>query len=308
MNEIISTFHYSVCYKWLPPENLPLFLIGSPAYTITWHPSSSSASRARFVTARAIDPKLCTYVPLGKSITHRPNFSPVWFLVWPPGGQNKKCYDSWPNGWIISKLLCPDHKMSGALCHGLCVSGVGVRKHLVSVNYRTNAWVDWSDFSVAYWGWLEEGSFRWSAPPLNQDGRYGRHLGFGFRRLQDKRLGRFIQFFCGSVGVTRRRLLSMISSATHPRWPVRPPFGFGLYCFSSKMAAIWFPSIRRQTPGSTSPIFWWLIGGDWRTFPFDDHLRHSSKMAAPPAIWIWSLLFFWPTPGSTSDFLVAHLG
>jgi hypothetical protein len=29
--------------------------------------SSSSVSRARFVTAGAIDPKLCTYVPLGKS-------------------------------------------------------------------------------------------------------------------------------------------------------------------------------------------------------------------------------------------------
>jgi hypothetical protein len=45
----------------------------------------SSVSRASFVTAGAIDPKLCTYVPLGKS-----NFGPVWFLVWPPGGQNRK--------------------------------------------------------------------------------------------------------------------------------------------------------------------------------------------------------------------------
>jgi hypothetical protein len=27
-------------------------------------------------------------------------------------------------------------------------------------------------FSAAYWRWLEEGSFRWSAPPLIQDGRY----------------------------------------------------------------------------------------------------------------------------------------
>jgi hypothetical protein len=35
-------------------------------YTITWRPSSS-VSRAHFVTAGAIDPKLCTYVPLGKS-------------------------------------------------------------------------------------------------------------------------------------------------------------------------------------------------------------------------------------------------
>jgi hypothetical protein len=35
------------------------------ACTITWHPSS--VSRARFVTAGALDPKLCTYVPLGKT-------------------------------------------------------------------------------------------------------------------------------------------------------------------------------------------------------------------------------------------------
>jgi hypothetical protein len=31
------------------------------------------------------------------------------------------------------------------------------------------------------------------ALPLIQDGNYGCHLGFGFRRLEDKRLGRFIQ-------------------------------------------------------------------------------------------------------------------
>jgi hypothetical protein len=65
----------------------------------------------------------------------------------------------------------PDHKMSGHYVVAYaCICAVGVRRHLVSVNYRTNAWVDWSDFSVAYWGWLEEGSFRWSAPPLIQDG------------------------------------------------------------------------------------------------------------------------------------------
>jgi hypothetical protein len=29
------------------------------------------------------------------------------------------------------------------------------------------------------------------------------HLGFGFRRLQDKRLGRLIRFLCGLLGVTR---------------------------------------------------------------------------------------------------------
>jgi hypothetical protein len=110
---------------------------------------------------------------------------------------------------LVIILLCPpDHKMSGALCHGLCG---GVRKH--SVNYRTNAWVDWSNFSVTHWGWLEEGSFQWSALPLIKDGHYGCHLGFGFRRLDNKRLGRFIRFSCGLLVMTSGRFLSMISSA-----------------------------------------------------------------------------------------------
>jgi hypothetical protein len=52
----------------------------------------------------------------------------------------------------------------------------------VSVKYLANAWIDWSNLFVAYLGWLEEGSFLWSAPLLIQDGRYGTHLGFGFRR------------------------------------------------------------------------------------------------------------------------------
>jgi hypothetical protein len=30
----------------------------------------------------------------------------------------------------------------------------------ISVNYLANAWVDWSDFFVAYWERLMEGSFR----------------------------------------------------------------------------------------------------------------------------------------------------
>jgi hypothetical protein len=38
-------------------------------------------------------------------------------------------------------------------------------------------------------------------------------LDFGFRQLQDKRLGRLIRFLCGSLGVTRGRFLLMISSA-----------------------------------------------------------------------------------------------
>jgi hypothetical protein len=29
----------------------------------------------------------------------------------------------------------------------------------VSIDFLTNAWVDWSDFLVAHWGQLEEGSF-----------------------------------------------------------------------------------------------------------------------------------------------------
>jgi hypothetical protein len=123
--------------------------------------------------------------------------------IWSAGKQIKH---------VIKLFMPPIIKMFEALCHGLCD---GVRKHLVSVNYLTNAWVDWFNFSVAYWGWLEEGSFRWSAPPLIQDGHYGRHLGFRFRILEDKHLGRLIQFFCGLLGVTRGRFLSMISTATH---------------------------------------------------------------------------------------------
>jgi hypothetical protein len=154
---------------------------------------------------------------------------------------------------------------------------------LVSVDCRRNAWVDWFDFSVAYCGWLQVGSFRWSALPLIQEGRYGRHLGFGFSRLDDKRLGRFIRFFCDLLGpVTRGRFPSMINSAAHPRW---------------LQSWIWFPSFRRQTPGSIHPIFLWLIGGDYRKVPFDDQLCRSSKMATPS--WIWFPL---------SDFLVAHWG
>jgi hypothetical protein len=159
--------------------------------------------------------------------------------------------------------------MLGALCDGLCV---GVHKHLVS------------DFSVAYWGWLEEGSFQWSAPPLIQYGRYGCHLGFGFRRLETKRLCRLIRFLCGLLGVTTGRVLSMIGSVAHPRWPP------SLFSFPSIWAQVpgsidliflWlFGVIIGQTPGSIDPIFLWLIGGDYRKVPFNDQLRRSSKMAA----------------------------
>jgi hypothetical protein len=62
-------------------------------------------------------------------------------------------------------------------------------------------------------------------------------------------------------------------------------------------------------PVLTGPIFWWLIGGDWRKVPFDDQLRYSSKMATMPAILdlvsIDSLTNPWV---NWSDFLVAHWG
>jgi hypothetical protein len=165
---------------------------------------------------------------------------------------------------------------------------------------RTNTWVDWSDFSVAYWGWLEEGSFWSSALQLIQDGHYGRHLGFGFYRLEEKRLGHLIRFFCGILRVNRGRFLSIISSAAHPRWPLRPP------CWN------WFRSIIWQIPRSTGPIFLWLIGSGWRKVYFDDQCRHSFKMAAMAAIldfvsvnyltnaWVdWSDLFvaYWGVTG-----------
>jgi hypothetical protein len=39
----------------------------------------------------------------------RPSFGPIWFMAWPPGGQNwkhKKCYNScWTNDWVILKFL-----------------------------------------------------------------------------------------------------------------------------------------------------------------------------------------------------------
>jgi hypothetical protein len=71
---------------------------------------------------------------------------------------------------------------------------------LVSVDYLTNASVDWSDFFVAYWGWVKEGSFRWPVPPLTQDGRCGSHHGFGSHQLSDECLSWLVRFFCGSFG------------------------------------------------------------------------------------------------------------
>jgi hypothetical protein len=86
----------------------------------------------------------------------------------------------------------------------------------------------------------------------------------------------------------------MISSDAHPR---RLP------------SWIWFPSIGGQTPGSIDPISLWLIGGDYRKVPYDDQLRHSSKMAATAAILdLVSIDFLTNAWVDWSDFLVAHWG
>jgi hypothetical protein len=44
-----------------------LFIYQTQFFMLMWRPSSSSISRARFLTTGAIHQKLCTYVPLGKS-------------------------------------------------------------------------------------------------------------------------------------------------------------------------------------------------------------------------------------------------
>jgi hypothetical protein len=129
----------------------------------------------------------------------------------------------------------------------------------------SHAWVDWSDFSVAYWGWLEEGSFRWS-----KHGRYDCQLGFGFRRLSDKCLGHLVRgFFVAYWGpFSDQRCRSFKMATRQPYW-------------------ILFLSIIWRMPGSTAPIFLWLIGGDWRKVPLDDQRRSSFKMAAMAASLIW---------------------
>jgi hypothetical protein len=82
----------------------------------------------------------------------------------------------------------------------------------------------------------------------------------------------------------------LLTSATaHSRWPAWQPSWIWFPskvpfddqpCCPVKMAAciscIWFPSIIWQTPGSTSPIFWWLIGGDGRKVLFE---RMTSAVA-----------------------------
>jgi hypothetical protein len=106
----------------------------------------------------------------------------------------------------------PDHQLPGALCHGLCV---GVRKHFISVNYRTNAWVDWPDFYVAHWGWLEKGSAahpRWPLQPTSW---------VWFPSIIWQSLGRPVWFFFAYWGWLEEGSF---------RWPVPPLIQNGRYC------------------------------------------------------------------------------
>jgi hypothetical protein len=54
--------------------------------------------------------------------------------------------------------------------------------------FRTNAWVDWSDFFLVHWGrnWMK----------VLFDYRCGSHLGFGFHQLSDERLSIGPIFWC----------------------------------------------------------------------------------------------------------------
>jgi hypothetical protein len=48
---------------------------------------------------------------------------------------------------------------------------------VVSVDFLTNAWIDWSDFCGSFG--VTGGRFLSMITSATQDGRYTRHLGFG---------------------------------------------------------------------------------------------------------------------------------
>jgi hypothetical protein len=82
---------------------------------------------------------------------------------------------------------------------------------------------------------------------LSHSSKMAAKLGFGFRRLDDKHLGRFIRFFCSLLGMTSGRFLSMISSAAHPTRPLRQP------------SWIWLRRLSDER-WSIGPIFGALLG------------------------------------------------
>jgi hypothetical protein len=147
---------------------------------------------------------------------------------------------------------------------------------------------------VAYWGWLEEGSFRWSASPLFHWGLlYSCVLGFGFRQLDNKCLGRFIRFFCGLLGVITGRFLSIISSATHPRWPLGCHLGFGFRRFSQCVDwSIGLTGLGRLV---------WFFGGSLGVTVgrFLSIIAHPTWLLWQPS-WIWFPSIIWRTSALTS--------
>jgi hypothetical protein len=88
------------------PSSVSRARFGSPPGSLCNHVASivrrpSSVSRVRFLTTGAIVPKLCTHAPLCKS-NSQTKFRFTRIL----DSENKKnCYNSWTNGWIISKFL-----------------------------------------------------------------------------------------------------------------------------------------------------------------------------------------------------------
>jgi hypothetical protein len=84
------------------------YIFCSPAGSLYNH--VASVSRARFVTAGAIDPKFCTYVQLEKSNSQTKFWSSLILGLATRGPKPKtnKCYNhdsSWTNCWINFKFL-----------------------------------------------------------------------------------------------------------------------------------------------------------------------------------------------------------
>jgi hypothetical protein len=81
------------------------------------------------------------------------------------------------------------------------------------------------------------------------------------------------RFYCGLLGLSRGRFLSIISSATHTRWPP---------------SRIWFPSHTWQTPVGWFIRFFcgllWVTRG--RFLSLISSTAHPRWPLCPPS-WIW---------------------
>jgi hypothetical protein len=117
---------------------------------------------------------------------------------------------------------------------------------------------------------------------------------FDFRELYDKRLGRLIRFFCGSLGVTRGRFVSMISSTAHPRWSCYGHhFGFG------------FRRLEDKRLGWLIQFFCGLLGvTGGRFLSMTSTATHPTWPLWQPS-WIWFPSIIWRKP---SNFFGVSLG